>query len=633
MSVEDLYRDIQRQKNTARTSASAIMGSPSKSAVDLAYNMIESYGANKPTEAEGLIEADGLVQRLDSSLSRLLIDPVTDQKKLYNNEELTGVLERGRAEANKYMNMSPKSTQYIESAYQRWSESLNKQMDKNSKMYVIKNRFNQMHSDDGKIDEIENIFRGLSEGDISVPYIDAGKDGKISRSEAFEKISSITNYLENNKEFITEMGEHPYYGEIANQYEDASGLAHFFTAQLIGLDEKSDTPLLTEGERDALNKYSIDGDIQPLIELAKSMKTQTDKYEEGVEDSMVAALDEYNKMNEILNSQEEDITNTIDNFNPEAYDSDAKREAALKEIKLNIGIGKDAELPISLYDLQIKQDKLVKSIKSFDKEYSRYNLEGKPFSESPEGIKYRNIFEYLDIKSNNEDGIPIKERSASVSKPTSKQDIRDNIEEVIGINLPSKEGVGKDIAPEEGTKSKIADIVGETSKDTIDEILTEVTGSNLSELETDINAVKQQNEIVSKVMDLSPSKGAPNYPNTKELNAIVNEYNLSKAQKSQLNNMFRWKDDEKQLNVRVSKFMDSVKNPIAEKRIKRLVDRAVEGNFSKKDEAILASLDEKMLGMFNRTIESYKKHPSKQKSYLRGLSLKSKLIDIIKESL
>ena len=75
MSVEDLYRDIQRQKNTARTSASAIMGSPSKSAVDLAYNMIESYGANKPTEAEGLIEADGLVQRLDSSLSRLLIDP------------------------------------------------------------------------------------------------------------------------------------------------------------------------------------------------------------------------------------------------------------------------------------------------------------------------------------------------------------------------------------------------------------------------------------------------------------------------------------------------------------------------------------------------------------------------------
>jgi|3_EtaG_2_1085321.scaffolds.fasta_scaffold03715_4 hypothetical protein len=647
MSVEDLYRDIQRQKNTARTSASAIMGSPSKSAVDLAYNMIESYGANQPTEAEGLIEADGLVKRLDSSLSRLLIDPATGEKKLYNNAELTGILERGRAEANKYMNMSPKSTQYIESAYQRWNESLNKQMDKNSKMYVIKNKFNEMHRDKGQLDEIEDIFRGLSESDMSVPYIDVGKEiidketgkktNKISRTEAFVEIAKITNYLENNKEFINEMSEHPYFGEIANQYDDANALAQFFTAQLLGLSEKSDTRLLTDGENDALNKYSIDGDSKPLIDLAKSMMTQADSYEQGVGDSMVAALNEYNQWNEVLDSVDEDKRKVIKEVLSKKFKTDDAKDIAMKEINIPWGAADEQDPAkrgdISLYDLQNKQFDAIESIKNLDKEYSRYNLGGKSFSESPEGVKYRDIFEQLNIKGSDEEGeIPIK-RSASVTSPTSKQDIKDAIKEVIGINLPSKEGTGKDISPEEGTKSKVTDIIGDTPEDITDEILTEVTGSNLVELKSDIEEVKQQSEIVSNVMSLSPSKSAPNRPDKEGLDAIVNEYNLSKAQKSQLVHMYTNKGNEKRFNKIEAKFMDSVKNPIAEKRIERLVDRAVKGNFSKKDEAILASLDEKMLGMFNRIIESYKKHPSKQKSYLRGSSLKSKLMDIIKESL
>ena len=79
--------------------------------------------------------------------------------------------------------------------------------------------------------------------------------------------------------------------------------------------------------------------------------------------------------------------------------------------------------------------------------------------------------------------------------------------------------------------------------------------------------------------------------------------------------------------------MDSVKTPIAEKRIKRLVDRAVKGNFSKNDENILASLDEKMLGIFNSEIKRYKKYPKSQTRYLKGSAVKSKLMDIIKELL
>ena len=367
------------------------------------------------------------------------------------------------------------------------------------------------------------------------------------------------------------------------------------------------------------------------------MMTQADSYEQGVGDSMVAALNEYNQWNEVLDSVDEDKRKVIKEVLSKKFKTDDAKDIAMKEINIPWGAADEQDPAkrgdISLYDLQNKQFDAIESIKNLDKEYSRYNLGGKSFSESPEGVKYRDIFEQLNIKGSDEEGeIPIK-RSASVTSPTSKQDIKDAIKEVIGINLPSKEGTGKDISPEEGTKSKVTDIIGDTPEDITDEILTEVTGSNLVELKSDIEEVKQQSEIVSNVMSLSPSKSAPNRPDKEGLDAIVNEYNLSKAQKSQLVHMYTNKGNEKRFNKIEAKFMDSVKNPIAEKRIERLVDRAVKGNFSKKDEAILASLDEKMLGMFNRIIESYKKHPSKQKSYLRGSSLKSKLMDIIKESL
>jgi hypothetical protein len=153
------------------------------------------------------------------------------------------------------------------------------------------------------------------------------------------------------------------------------------------------------------------------------------------------------------------------------------------------------------------------------------------------------------------------------------------------------------------------------------------------DLKSDADKVKQQGEIVSKVMDLSPSKAVPNRPNKEELDAIINEYDLSKTQKSLLMNMYVNKGNEKRFNKIESKFIDSVNTPIAEKRVERLVDRAVSGTLSKKDEALLSGLDKQMLDSFENEVNRYKKRPKSQSRYLKGLAVREKLIDAIKESL
>ena len=139
-------------------------------------------------------------------------------------------------------------------------------------------------------------------------------------------------------------------------------------------------------------------------------------------------------------------------------------------------------------------------------------------------------------------------------------------------------------------------------------------------------------------MSLSPSKSAPNRPDKEGLDEIVNEYNLSKAQKSQLNNMFRYKDNEKKFNILESRFMDSVKNPIAEKRIERIWDRAIKGNLSKNDKIIIGKLDKAK--DFYKRVEHYKKNMASDTKKRRFRSLVSdkfginkQFIDIIKESL
>ena len=122
------------------------------------------------------------------------------------------------------------------------------------------------------------------------------------------------------------------------------------------------------------------------------------------------------------------------------------------------------------------------------------------------------------------------------------------------------------------------------------------------------------------------------------LDEIVNEYNLSKAQKSQLVHMYTNKGNEKRFNKIESKFMDSVKNPIAEKRVERIWDRAIKGNLSKNDKIIIGKLDKEK--DFYKRVEHYKKNMASDTKKRRFRSLVSdkfginkQFMDIIKESL
>ena len=194
---------------------------------------LSSYGSERESSEVSPKDVNNLLREFDTTMSRLTIDPLTNTRDVYNTSNLQSVKNRAREIANTYINRNPKATQYIESNYQRWVDSIDKQIDDNSRMFIIKKQLEELHSDGGKIDELESTFKGLNESDMSMPYIKTGKDGKISRSEAFSKIAEVTNYLKNNREFILDRKDHPYFNEIANNIDYANALASFYTSQLI----------------------------------------------------------------------------------------------------------------------------------------------------------------------------------------------------------------------------------------------------------------------------------------------------------------------------------------------------------------------------------------------------------------
>ena len=315
-------------------------------------------------EEEGLIEADRYVKRLNLGLNRLTVDPLTGDSKIYDNGVLTRNQSQGRQMANQLINLSPKSTQYIESAYQRWEESFNDQINKNSKMIQINNKMNTMIDENGDLDKIESIFKGLQEGDMSLPYIKVGKDGKMSRNEAFSEIAKITNYLKENEEFIKSNAENPLFASMADNFNDSKIVSSFFSSQLVGLNEASDTPLLTDKERGALEGWAINGDPSELLAMTKDTYAQADKYEKGIETSLVSSLTKYKEWENILNNVDKDKRKVIKEVLSKDFDTNDDRIAAMKEIEIPWGASDETDETkmgtTTLHDLRNKQFKIIK---------------------------------------------------------------------------------------------------------------------------------------------------------------------------------------------------------------------------------------------------------------------------------
>ena len=128
--MADIF-DLARSINARKQQASQGYSSPLE---DLPLQFMEIMADRENREEKGLIEADRYVQRLNIGLNSLTVDPLTGKSKIYDNNALTLNQSQGRQMANRLINSSPKSTQYIEAAYQRWDDSFDEQITKNSKM-------------------------------------------------------------------------------------------------------------------------------------------------------------------------------------------------------------------------------------------------------------------------------------------------------------------------------------------------------------------------------------------------------------------------------------------------------------------------------------------------------------------
>ena len=379
---------------------------------------LSSYGSERESSEVSPKDVNNLLREFDSTMSRLTIDPLTNTRDVYNTSNLQSVKNRAREIANTYINRNPKATQYIESNYQRWVDSIDKQIDDNSRMFIIKKQLEELHSDGGKIDDLESTFKGLNESDMSMPYIKTGKDGKISRSEAFSKIAEVTNYLKNNREFILDRKDHPYFNDIANNIDDANALASFYTSQLISRNESSDKSILSEKELEALNNYRINGDSTELMNMAKEAYTQADLFEQNIKSSIESSLNTYLKNNEFL-----DKSGEAAKFDEDNYDTPEEAIEAKKNILISTSDDTESGEGMSLYDFEATQDRLVKRINSLNKEHSMYDIDGTSFFDTPDAIKYRGLLKGQSSPFNS------STKGFSIPNKVKKQDNKNIIDE------------------------------------------------------------------------------------------------------------------------------------------------------------------------------------------------------------